>query len=92
MLELVFKYILKNNYQSYYIPFWFEAHCTRPGSVPDPSRIFLPGPTSNFFLTSRKGLRHVAIMYEDGTTTNLVLYMVRNDTSKKGGDAPRATD
>ena len=29
---------------------------------------------------------------EDGTTNNLVLYMVRNDTSKKGGDAPRATD
>ncbi len=28
----------------------------------------------------------------DGTTNNLVLYMVRNDTSKKGGDAPRATD
>ena len=27
MLELVFKYILKNNYQSYDIPFWFEAHC-----------------------------------------------------------------
>ncbi len=22
---------------------------------------------------------------EDGTTTNLVIYMVRNDTSKKGG-------
>jgi len=29
---------------------------------------------------------------EDGTTNNLVLYMVWNDTSKKGGDAPRATD
>ncbi len=29
---------------------------------------------------------------EDGTTNNLVLYMVRNDTSKKGGDAPWATD
>ena len=34
---------------------------------------------------------------EDGTTIlyeyNLVLYfMVRNDTSKKGGNAPRATD
>ena len=29
---------------------------------------------------------------EDGTTNNLGLYMVRNDTSKKGGDAPRATD
>ena len=29
---------------------------------------------------------------EDGTTNNLVLYMVQNDTSKKGGDAPRATD
>ncbi len=26
----------------------------------------------------------------DGTTNNFVLYMVRNDTSKKGGDAPRA--
>jgi hypothetical protein len=38
MLELVFKYILKNNYQSYDIPFWFEAHCPsriRPGSVLD---------------------------------------------------------
>ena len=29
---------------------------------------------------------------EDGTTNNLVLYMVRNDTSKNGGDAPWATD
>jgi len=29
---------------------------------------------------------------KDGTTNNLVLYMVRNDTSKKGGDAPWATD
>ena len=29
---------------------------------------------------------------EDGTTNYLVLYMVRSDTSKKGGDAPRATD
>ena len=29
---------------------------------------------------------------EDGTTNNLVLYMLRNDTSKKGGDAPRVTD
>ena len=31
---------------------------------------------------------------EDGTTNNLVctLHGVRNDTSKKGGDAPRATD
>ncbi len=55
MLELVFKYILKNNYQSYDIPFWFEAHCTRTGSVPDPSRIFLPGPTSNFFFDKPKG-------------------------------------
>ena len=31
MLELVFKYILKDNYrhnyQSYNIPFWFEVHC-----------------------------------------------------------------
>ncbi len=48
--------------------------------------------------TSRKGLRHVAIMTdEDGTTIlyeyNLVLYfMVRNDTSKKGENAPRAMD
>ncbi len=29
---------------------------------------------------------------EDGTTNNLLLYMVRNDTSKNGGYAPRATD
>ncbi len=29
---------------------------------------------------------------EDGNTNNLVLYTVRNDTSKKGGNAPRATD
>ncbi len=29
---------------------------------------------------------------EDGNTHNLVLYTVRNDTSKKGGNAPRATD
>ncbi len=30
---------------------------------------------------------------KDGTTNNLVLYiMVRNDTSKKGGDTPGATD
>ncbi len=29
---------------------------------------------------------------KDGNTNNLVLYTVRNDTSKKGGDAPRATD
>jgi hypothetical protein len=31
----------------------------------------------------------------DGTTNNLVWYStgyIRNDTSKKGGDAPRATD
>ena len=28
----------------------------------------------------------------DGTTNNIVLYMVRNDTSKKGGGAPQATD
>ena len=28
MLELVFQYTHKNNYQSYDIPFWFEAHCT----------------------------------------------------------------
>ncbi len=29
---------------------------------------------------------------EDGNTNNLVLYTVRNDTSKKGGNALRATD
>ncbi len=29
---------------------------------------------------------------KDGNTNNLVLYMVRNDTSKKGGNAPWATD
>ena len=29
---------------------------------------------------------------EDGRTNNFVLYTVRNDTSKKGGNAPRATD
>ncbi len=30
---------------------------------------------------------------KDGNTNNLVvLYMVRNDTSKKGGNAPRATN
>ncbi len=28
---------------------------------------------------------------EDGNTNNLVLYTVRNDTSKKGGNAPWAT-
>ncbi len=34
-------------------------------------------------------LTRMVLMYED----NLVLYcMVRNDTSKKGGNAPRATD
>jgi hypothetical protein len=27
MLELVFMYILKNNYQSYDFSFWFEVHC-----------------------------------------------------------------
>ncbi len=29
---------------------------------------------------------------DDGNTNNLVLYTVQNDTSKKGGNAPRATD
>jgi hypothetical protein len=29
---------------------------------------------------------------EDGTIKYLVLHMVRNNTSKEGGDAPRATD
>jgi hypothetical protein len=29
---------------------------------------------------------------EDGTSNNFVLYMVRNDTSKKGGNALQATD
>ncbi len=29
---------------------------------------------------------------EDGNTNNLVLYTVRNDTSKKGGNALQATD
>ncbi len=29
---------------------------------------------------------------EDGNTNNLVLYTVRSDTSKKEGNAPRATD
>ncbi len=29
---------------------------------------------------------------EDGNTNNLVLYTVQNDTSKKGGNAPRDMD
>ncbi len=29
---------------------------------------------------------------KDGNTNNLVLYTVRNGTSKKGGNTPRATD
>jgi hypothetical protein len=29
---------------------------------------------------------------KDGNTNDLVLYTVRNDTSKKGGNAPRAMD
>ncbi len=29
---------------------------------------------------------------KDGNTNNLVLYTVRNDTSKKGGNAPQAMD
>jgi hypothetical protein len=60
-----------------------------PGFPPPTQRrnkFFLPGQADRGFARSQ------LCTNEDGTTNNLVLYMVRNDTSKKGGGAPRATD
>ncbi len=46
-----------------------------------------PGKLLLLWQADRGFARSRLFTYEDGNTNNLVLYTVRNDTSKKGGNA-----
>ncbi len=57
-------------------------------------KAILAGPNSTFLpVQADRGFARLRLCTnKDGNTNNLVLYTVRNGTSKKGGNAPRATD